>query len=106
MEEFQTSNSISQQQNAKLETELASKTDEFSDTIEKLQVEMKQISDENVRVIQENSDLTTRISELEETEIEKQKLGEKMVALRNKAKEYLKKVKEMQVTIDDLEKQL
>ena len=86
MEEFQTSNSISQQQNAKLETELASKTDEFSDTIEKLQVEMKQISDENVRVIQENSDLTTRISELEETEIEKQKLGEKMVALRNKAK--------------------
>ena len=90
MEEFQASDSISQQQLVKLETEISSKTVEFSDSIEKLQDDMKQISDENVRVIQENSDLTTRISELEETEIEKQKLSEKMVALRNKAKVSVK----------------
>ena len=86
MEEFHASDDKSKQLTAEFEEKMSSKSIEFSTSIENLKEELSQKSNENSTLSQEIDTLKKRISELEESEVEKQKLAEKTVALRNKAK--------------------
>ena len=86
MEEFHASDDKSKQLTAEFEEKMSSKSIEFSTSIENLKEELSQKSNENSTLSQEIDTLKKRISELEESEVEKQKLAEKTAALRNKAK--------------------
>ena len=86
MEEFHASDDKSKQLTAEFEEQMSSKSIEFSTSIENLKEELSQKSNENSTLSQEIDTLKKRISELEESEVEKQKLAEKTAALRNKAK--------------------
>ena len=86
MEEFHTSDDKAKQLTAEFEEKMSSKSIEFSTSIENLKEELSQKSNENSTLSQEIDTLKKRISELEESEVEKQKLAEKTAALRNKAK--------------------
>ena len=86
MEEFQASDDKSKHLSAEFEEKMSSKSIEFSTSIENLKEELSQKSNENSSLSQEIDTLKKRISELEESEAEKQKLTEKTAALRNKAK--------------------
>ena len=86
MEEFHASDDKSKQLTAEFEEKMSSKSIEFSTSIENLNEKLSQKSNENSTLSQEIDTLKKRISELEESEVEKQKLAEKTAALRNKAK--------------------
>ena len=69
-----------------LEAQLSSNSADFSARIENLQSELQEKSDQCTTFNQENVTLKSRITEMEEVEVEKQKLIKNLAALKNKAK--------------------
>ena len=75
-----------QKEYEELEAQLSSNSADFSDRIENLQSELQEKSDQCTTFNQENVTLKSRITEMEEVEVEKQKLIKNLAALKNKAK--------------------
>ena len=76
----------SKKEHEELEAQLSSNYVDFSARIENLQSELQEKSDQCTTFNQENATFKSRITELEEVEVEKQKLIKNLAALKNKAK--------------------
>ena len=75
-----------EKEHEELEAQLSSNYVDFSARIENLQSELQEKSDQCTTFNQDNATLKSRITELEEVEVEKQKLIKNLAALKNKAK--------------------
>jgi predicted nuclease with TOPRIM domain len=86
IDEFHALGKKSKKEHDELEAQLSSNSEDFSARIENLQSELQEKSDQCTTFSQENTNLKSRITELEEVEVEKQKLIKNLAALKNKAK--------------------